>query len=278
MGPLEFNYPRAIAINAAEQFYVVDKGGHIQAVTVAAEFVCDWHVPNIQAGKPTGIGIGPDGRVYVADTHYSRVLIYSPEGELLEEHGENGTGPGQFIMPTDVAFGPDGSIYVSEYGGNDRVSKFSADWEFQLAIGGPEAGEARMQRPQTVVVADDGTLWVTDACNHRVCHFDDAGKLLGSVGSPGHAEGELWFPYGLDVLSDGTLVVCEFGNNRVQRLTPSGESLGIWGDAGRQPGQLAYPWAVVADSQDRVIIVDSGNNRLQIIAGRSKSTWYRTPR
>ena len=214
----------------------------------------------------------------MADTHYARVLVYSPEGDLLEQHGEGGAGPGQFVMPTDVAFAADGHIYVSEYGGNDRISKFTADWEFEFAFGGQDAGQARLQRPQTMVVAEDDTLWVTDACGHRVCHFDGAGNLLGTFGAPGHAEGELWFPYGLDLLSDGSLVVCEYGNNRVQRFSADGESLGIWGDAGRQPGQLAYPWAVAVDDQDRVIIVDSGNNRIQVVAGRSKLTWYRTPR
>ena len=39
------------------------------------------------AGKPTGLAIGRDGNVLVADTHYYRVLVYSPEGKLLRDSG-----------------------------------------------------------------------------------------------------------------------------------------------------------------------------------------------
>ena len=39
MGPLEFNYPRAVAISPAGPLYVVDKAGRIQAFTQSGEFV-----------------------------------------------------------------------------------------------------------------------------------------------------------------------------------------------------------------------------------------------
>jgi hypothetical protein len=42
--------------------------------------------------------------VYVPDTHYHRVVVYSPDGRLLRKWGERGFGPGQFMWPTDVAF------------------------------------------------------------------------------------------------------------------------------------------------------------------------------
>lgn len=274
MGAVEFNYPRAAAVDARGILYVVDKAGRVQALSQAGEFALDWRMPEIEIGKPTGLGFGPDGNLYVADTHYSRIMIFAPDGRRLGEFGSPGDGPGQFGLPTDIAFDHEGFIYISEYGGNDRISRFSPDREYLFSFGGPDAGSASLQRPQTLLVAPDNTLWVTDACNHRVCHFDGEGHLLGSIGRPGHEVGELWFPYGIDMLSDGTLVVCEFGNNRVQRFDPAGKSLGTWGAAGRQPGQLAYPWAVAVGAADRVFIVDSGNNRVQVIAGTARRTWH----
>jgi DNA-binding beta-propeller fold protein YncE len=275
MGPLEFNYPRAAAMDAEGRLYIVDKAGRIQALTQTGEFVLDWRMPEIDAGKPTGLGIGPDGNVYAADTHYSRVLIFSPDGRRLGGFGTFGEGPGQFRLPTDVAIDRDGFIYVGEYGGNDRVSKFSPQQEYLFSFGGPGAGEASLRRPQALLLGPDNTVWVADACNHRICHFDTDGRYLGAFGRPGRRTGELWFPYNIDMLSDGTLVVCEYGNNRVQRFDSAGRSLGTWGAAGRRPGQLAYPWALVVGEDDRIFIVDSGNNRVQVIAGRSRRTWYR---
>lgn len=274
MGQLEFNYPRAAAIGPNGYLYVVDKAGRIQAFTQDGNFVLDWRMPEIEAGKPTGLGIAPDGTVYAADTHYARVLCFSPNGEFLHEFGSFGDGPGRFRLPTDVAIDGEGFVYVAEYGGNDRISKFTPEHNYLFSFGGRDAGQASLERPQSLLIAPDGILWVADACNHRICRFTTAGEFLGSFGQAGQKPGDLWFPYHVDRLSDGTLVVSEYGNNRVQRFDPTtGASLGVWGAAGRRPGQLAYPWALAAGSDDRVFLIDSGNNRVQVIAGRARGTW-----
>jgi len=273
MGPGEFSYPRAAVLGSDELVRIVDKAARIQSYSLDGGFLRDWKTPEMQAGMPTGLGADNEGRIYVADTHYARVLIYDSQGRLLEKFGSFGTGPGQFGLPTDVAVARDGCLYVSEYGVNDRVSKFTPQHEWLFSFGGKDAGQAALRRPQSLLVAPDDTVWVADACNHRICHFDAAGRFLGSIGKPGRGSGELRFPYGLDRLSDGSFVVAEFGNNRVQRFDSSGRSLGVWGTPGRGPGQLAYPWAVAALPADRVLIVDSGNNRVQVIDGLARSTW-----
>jgi len=277
MGPLEFNYPRAIAIGAGGALFIVDKAARIQSLSQAGEYLNLWTTPAQDAGRPTGLGVDAHGRVYAADTHYSRVLVYAADGRLEHMFGTYGDGPGQLRLPTDVAVAPDGSVYVSEYGGNDRVSKFNVELEFVLDFGHAGDDATGFRRPQSVVIAADGTIWVADACNHRVSHFAEHGQLLGQFGRLGGGIGELRFPYGLDLLSDGTLVVCEYGNNRVQRFTPGGRSLGVWGTAGRSAGQLAYPWALAVAGDDRVFVVDSGNNRIQVIDGRPEATWARAP-
>ncbi len=276
MGLGEFSYPRAAALEADGALLVVDKSARIQRFTPDGAAVAAWRMPDHEAGKPTGLGVGPDGRVYVADTHYSRVLVFSREGQEVLRFGRRGEGPGDFVLPTDVAVARDGTIYVGEYSGFDRISRFTPDGRFELSFGGREAGDARLQRPQGLLLDADGTLWVADACNHRVCHFAADGTLLGTWGREGTGAGELRFPYGLDWLSDGTLVVVEYGNNRVQRFARDGRSLGTWGAAGRKPGQLAYPWAVVVAPGDRMYVIDSGNNRVQVVDARHAGVW-RTP-
>lgn len=272
-GPREFNYPRAAVIGASGLVYVVDKGGRIQALSSIGEFVLDWRMPAIDAGKPTGLGSDRDGRIYAADTHYSRVMGFARDGTPLFQFGEFGEGDGQFRMPTDVAVDSSGAIYVGEYGGHDRVSKFDADRRFLFSFGGADAGAARLARPQALCIGPDGDLWVADACNHRICRFSLEGGYLGSFGRLGDADGELRFPYGLDFMSDGTLVVCEYGNNRIQRFSSDGRPLGTWGRAGREPGRLAYPWTLVVGADDLILVVDSGNNRIQVVDGRNPGVW-----
>lgn len=266
MGPGEFSYPRAGARSPDGRLYIVDKAARIQCYSPAGEFVLDWHMPEWSAGKPTGLTVAPDGRVFVADTHYARVKIFDPNGAPLATFGTFGHGPGQFILPTDVAVDAAGDIFVSEYGGNDRISKFTSTFEFVTSFGGPDAGDARTQRPQSLLI-DHDALWVADACNHRICRFTLDGTLQASFGHEGSGLGELRFPYSVDRLSDGSLVVAEFGNNRIQRFDTDGRSLGVWGEAGRHAGQLAYPWAAIAGADDSIYVIDSGNNRVQIVDG-----------
>ncbi|UCG33481.1 MAG: 6-bladed beta-propeller [Phycisphaerales bacterium] len=265
LGPGEFSYPRAIAVAPDDAVFVVDKSGRIQRFDPDGNVETVWHMPEYAAGKPTGMTVHPDGRLFVADTHYNRVLVFDRDGEELARFGEAGTGPGQFMLPTDVALDASGRIYVSEYGGNDRISRFSPDFEFELSFGGPESGAARLTRPAGMAFDEEGMLWVADACNHRLCRFNPEGKLLQTIGEMGRDQGQLRYPYDIDLLDDGTLVVCEYGNNRLQWFSPTGESLGIWGGAGRRPGQMAYPWGVARNNAGRLYVVDSGNNRVQAL-------------
>jgi len=264
-GDGELLYPRAIAMAPDGSLVVIDKTARVQRFSAEGKFLSAFPMPDGQAGKPTGLAVAADGSLWVADTHYHRVLVFTPEGKLLREIGRVGNDPGCFLYPTHVAFAPDGRVFVSEYGGNDRISVFSPDGNFLTSLGSPGEGDGQLSRPSAMAVdASRGRLYVADACNHRIAIYDLSGKLQGYFGSAGVAPGELRYPYGLSLMADGQLAVCEFGNNRVQVFSPDGRSLGVYGGAGRELGQLAYPWAVAAGEGSRAYVVDAGNNRVQL--------------
>ena len=264
-GPGEFLYPRAIDLDSDGSVLVVDKTGRIQHLTPKGECLGVIQMPLTDAGKPTGISLHKDGRLFVADTHYHRVVIFSRDGQIIGEFGKYGQDGGCFIYPTDVAFSPDGRIFVSEYGGNDRVSIFTADGQFISSFGSPGTAEGQFSRPAALCIDEArGRLYVADACNHRIAAYNLDGQLTGYIGSAGRGPGELRYPYGLSLLPDGTIVVCEYGNNRIQLFSPQGESLAVYGQSGRELGRLAYPWSVAVDSHRRAYVVDAGNNRIQV--------------
>ena len=264
-GKGEFIYPRAIDFAGDGSLYVVDKTGRIQKLSPDGKCLNCFNMPLIKAGKPTGLSVAANGNLYVADTHYHRIVIFSPEGKLIDEFGKFGQEDGCFIYPTDVAFSPDGRIFVSEYGGNDRISVFSLRHDFLYSFGTPGSGSGQLSRPSALCVDPAGKcLYVADACNHRIAIYDLDGKLLGYIGSAGMAPGQLRYPYDLALLADGSLVVCEYGNNRLQLFGPDRKSLAVYGHAGRQSGRLAYPWGVAVDARRRAFIVDAGNNRIQV--------------
>jgi len=266
-GPGEFVYPRAIDIARDGTLWVVDKTGRFQHLDRRGKHLGGFAMPEIKTGKPTGFSIAPDGSLYAADTHYHRVMVYSPAGELLRQFGGYGQGDGQFIFPTDVAFRRDGSgrIFVSEYGGNDRVSIYTAEGKFLRSFGAFGSGDGQFARPSAVKVdAGRKRLYVADACNHRIAVYDLHGRLQRYIGSIGGEPGRLRYPYDLALRPSGDLVVCEYGNNRIQVLSPEGKSLAVYGGPGRQIGRLAYPWGVAVGPENNAYVVDAGNNRIQI--------------
>ena len=262
----QFNYPRAIAVDSQREFgYVVDKTARVQRFDFQGTPLSQWRMPEWEMGKPTGLNVAPDGTIFVADTHYFRVIAYNAQGEELLRFGSYGQEPGQFIYTTDIEFGPDGELFVSEYGGNDRVQVFTPDGEFLYSFGSFGSETGQFNRPQSLAFnADKSELFIADACNHRIVVTDRKGNILRQFGTAGREPGQFAYPYDLMILKDGTLLVCEFGNNRLQRVTPEGKSLGIYGRLGFDEGELQYPWGV--DGTDEYIfVVDSGNNRVQKI-------------
>ena len=99
-----FQKPRAIAIDRQDHLYIVDMTARIQVLTTDGEYLRQWETPDHAMGRPTGLTIDRDGNVLVADTHYYRVLIYSPEGKLLRTlGGTKGQRPGEFGLVTGIA-------------------------------------------------------------------------------------------------------------------------------------------------------------------------------
>lgn len=265
LAPGQFAYPRAITLDLSGNVLVVDKAGRVQRFDPSGKYLNEWVMPETASGKPVGLAVHPDGRIFVADTHYHRVCIFDADGHLLDTFGHEGTGNGEFLLPTDVAFDQQGFIYVSEYQGNDRITKWSPDLEFVGVIGAEPINGLRLSRPAGIEIDNEQTLWVADACNHRVVRFSLEGKVLTTFGGFGRARGKMRYPYDIAVTPEGTILVCEYEGNRLQWFSKDGTSLRVWGEPGRRVGTLHSPWGAACGTGGRVYIVDSENYRVQII-------------
>ena len=266
--PGEFKKPRAAAIDAHDNIYLVDMTARIQVFDTDGNYLHGWQTPTHANGRPCGLGISGTGEVMVADTHYSRVLFYTPEGKWLEDRtigGVRGVEPGQFACVSDVEQDAKGNLYIADFSDADRIQKYSRDGEWLAAWGGTGDAPGKFMRPQSVVADAQGRIWVADACNHRVQVFDENGELLFYWGKAGQGAGFLSYPYCLLLSGSEFVFVCEYGNQRIQKFTQQGEFLERWGSPGRRIGQLDNPWAMVRDSQGRLHVVDSENHRVQRI-------------
>ncbi len=299
--------PRCV-VSDEGTIWVVDRTARIQQLDPATGECLQWfRMPEHELGKPTGIAIGPapgeargQRAIYVADTHYHRVMIYAlpptpqrasePVAEraplvaitptLLGTVGSYGDGPSQFIYPCAVAIlaTPDGQsverIYVGEFGGNDRIQMFDRSLKLVGSIGtsgdGTSADPTRIElsRPQSLAIhLKRQSLFVADSINHRLGEFAFDGTLkrwIGTAGVEGNGPGQFRHPRSVVVMPDSSLLVVEFGNNRVQRIdAESGRSLGVWGKAGGRVGELAEPWSVAVLDQ-RAYVAEARNNRITV--------------
>ncbi|MFO0904220.1 MAG: NHL repeat-containing protein [Pirellulales bacterium] len=268
-----FQKPRAMTADDQGRIYVVDLTARIQVFDEDGAFLRSWQTPTSEFGRPTGLSIDREGRLMVADTHYYRILFYTPEGELLPDltiGGTYGGGPGEFGFVTDAVQDSQGNYYISEYGEYDRIQKFSPERKFVCQWGRHGGEPGQFLRPQALAVDEQDQLWVADACNHRLQIFDlrsaegdSPPKLVRVWGEEGEAPGQMRYPYGLLLGPDDSVYIAEYGGHRIQKFKRSGEPLGVWGRPGRKPGQLYQPWALVFDTRGRLQVLDSLNHRVQ---------------
>ena len=268
-----FLKPRAITIDRQDQLYIVDTTGRIQVFDRDGNWLREWRTPETKNGRPTGLAIKQgkrpeEDRLLVADTHYYRMLVFSLDGQRLEAEeigGQTGRNPGEFAFVTDAVSDDAGCFYIGEYGDSDRIQKFDPEGNFMTQWGGTGREKEKFVRPQSLVISKN-TLWVADACNHRIQRYDisePTPRWIDVWGKQGDQPGQFHYPYDLALLDDGGVLVCEYGNQRIQRLAADGTPRAIWGAPGFEIGQLYQPWGLVTDSKGRMHVLDSNNHRIQ---------------
>ena len=188
-----------------------------------------------------------------------------------------------------MALHPDGSILVVDES-NNRILRFSADWNRVLDTAGSREGkagcqdgraaQARFNHPKAVVVLSDGRILVADKSNRRICMLSaDLQKVTTVAGdvTEGHRDGAasqatFTIPCGLAVLPDGRVLVSEWHCIRVisadlqQVATVAGT-----GEAGHQDGagvqaRFDVPTDMLVLPDNRVLVADSGNHCIRVLS------------
>lgn len=138
-----------------------------------------------QLRRPSGVAVGEDETVFVADTANHRVRRINPDGTIdtLAGTGQPGSsgdggqaGEAQLDTPVGLAYTEDGALLVAD-AGNNRVRRISRGGTITTVagIGTPgysgddgQAIDAQLSRPTAVAVAPDRTILVADTDNGRI--------------------------------------------------------------------------------------------------------------
>lgn len=213
---------------------------------------------------PRGVAVDASGRLYVADTDNSRILIFDDpmsdavaDAVLGQPNGTSAT-PGSTLSkmnrPEGVFVDATGVVWVADTG-NHRILRFTsiatgAAADFAIGGSGPPS-RTTLSSPRDVQIDLEGRLWVADSGYSRVLSYPppltagrQADRVFGQAGSftsgaanhGGLGTSSLAFPEKLHRDAAGRLWVADSGNNRVlQYDTPLADSVAdrVYGQADR---------------------------------------------
>lgn len=249
-------------------------------------------------GKPTGMAIDAQGRVYVIDTMSSQIVVFGPDGQVQRTIGSFGSENGQFYEPSSLAIDAQGNLYVTDTW-NARVVKLDPQGNalMQWGIGRETFDGGRRATstggtldanaadplgfygPRGIAVDAQGRVYITDTGNNRVVVTDSAGSFLYQWGYAGSAPGAFNEPIGIGVDADGNVYVGDTWNQRIQVFAPGANgqvdplpirSIPI---DGWESGTYLDPFIAVASTGDLLVSIP-GRDLLAFI-DRNGNEWFR---
>ena len=122
---------------------------------------------------PTDVAVGPDGTLYVSNTHGYEILVFEPDGTLREAWGRKGSGAGEWEVPVGLATDALGNLFVAD-SANFRVQGLDPTGHAFLVSRADERwyrSTRRIYSPTDVAVDAEGHLYVADFAASRVQRF-----------------------------------------------------------------------------------------------------------
>jgi sugar lactone lactonase YvrE len=297
-----FNSPKGVAVDAAGNLYVADRGNHLIRKVTPAGLVstlagsisgfADGTVVAAPFRDAEGVAVDAAGNLYVADTDQHRVRKVTPGGVITTLAGgvSGGFSDGQgadarFQNPHGMAVDASGNTYVADWN-NHRIRKITPAGVASTLAGDGTAGfvdgpgaTARFNGPQGVALDGVGNVYVADGGNQRIRTITPAGVVatLAGSGAAGFADGpgaaaQFSNPLGLALDGVGNDYVSDAGNHRIRKVRPTGEVTSLAGDGtlgfadGPGPSaRFAFPQGLAVDGAGKLYVADRDNHRIRVV-------------
>lgn len=206
---------------------------------------------------PSGLALGPNGGLFVADAELGFVVRLGATGEP-----RGVIGRGLLKRPTGLARDPrEGLLFVADTYAHD-IKVFDDAGTLVRVIGTRGDGDGEFNFPTHLAFAG-GELYVTDTLNSRVQVFSTTGELLNRrFGQRGLYLGNLVRPKGVAVDGEGNVYVVESYHDSLLVFSARGEFLLPIGGTGTSTGRFYLPSGVWVDAKNRVYVADMFNGRV----------------
>ena len=257
----------------------------------------DGNGPDARFKKLSGIAVGSDDTIYVADAGNQRIRMARPSTgnaptvwtvSTLAGNGTAGFADGSptaamFNSPQGIAVGPSGAVYVADTA-NNRIRRIAANGNVTTLAGDGTPGlqngagnQARFNAPQGIAVDSDGNVYVADTGNSAVRKIDAAGTVTtvagdGSIGSNDSPGARFDGLVGIAVEGQNIYVyLADSGNHRIRRLDVAGTVITVTGaergfkDGSAAQARFAEPSGIVIDSDGQIVVADAVNSLIRSV-------------
>jgi sugar lactone lactonase YvrE len=205
-----------------------------------------------QIETPHGTCIDRSGNLYVADFGNHRVRKMDLNSGIITTFAGTGTnsysgdnGPAaqaELSFPSGVCTDLQGNIYIADYD-NNRIRKVDGNSGIITTVAGNGnqnyngdgglATNASLNQPNSVFVANDGSIYISDFGNNVIRVVTGAGfiytiagsGLLGTYGNYGDGgkadTAKFEGPTAISVDNSGNIFIADGGNSTIRKVTPA---------------------------------------------------------
>ena len=166
------------------------------------------------------------GLIYVTDTYNYRIQVFDTKGKFIYKWGTIGNAIDQFIRPCGIDVSRDGKIYIADEI-KDKVVCYEVNnssvldgFNFGVKIVNEWKPSIKFSNPSSVMVDDNGMIYIDDYNNRCIRKLRKDGRLVNSFGGYGSIDGQFRHPIpmskGIDTVGETSLLyVVDRCNDRI---------------------------------------------------------------
>jgi sugar lactone lactonase YvrE len=272
----------------AQRIRRIGLDGVVATVAGSTAGYADGAGPAAQFDTPSGIAIGPDEAIYVADTGNNAIRRVTAAGVVSTVAGGRVAGfrdglvvDAEFNGPVGVAVEPSGRIIVADTY-HDRIRAIGRDGSVTTIAGSGQQGhqdgaalDARFDTPCGVAVDRQGNIFIADAGNGVIRRIDASGQVSTVELQP--FGGFLLRPVGIAVSEAGAIYATD-DRGRIVEMMPGVSTRVV---AGSTPGfrngrgdeaRLRSPAAIAVAGPGRLLVTDPRNALVRLVSAVSQVT------